>query len=121
MGFYLAAAVAALLLAGIVYIAVSKKTAVKMRIAAIVALALMFLTVLVSVLIVFAVGTTAVTEPGILPNALPPETLHATPEDGNNVLLVFLIFMLVMFFLVLAFALRERRRHGKKSTPGSAG
>ncbi|MCL2192756.1 MAG: hypothetical protein FWB78_05100 [Treponema sp.] len=97
--------------AGIIYLAISKKSSFKVRIAALVALALMILAVIVSMSIVFGV---AAAEPGtrVQLDMPPPETVPTTgPNTG--VMLMFVIFLLVLFFLVLILSLREQRKKEK--------
>jgi cytochrome bd-type quinol oxidase subunit 2 len=97
----------AAILAGIVYIAVSKKSPFKLRIAALAALALMILTVIVCLFIIFG-GNSA-------PRAvvLSDNTSEAPPPaDPPNImpLIMFLILLLALFLMVFITTMRERKR-----------
>jgi len=111
MVFFVAAGVLLIALAGVILLAFSKKSSFKTRVAALVALAVMMLTVIASVLMVLTFPGKAV---ALDPDAVgPPDFPYeiVQPEKENNVLLVFLIFLLVMFVLAAALLFRERRRN----------
>jgi len=97
--------------AGVIYLAVSKKSCLKVRIAALVALGLMILTIIVCIFIIFGV---TIVEQGatIPPEVLPPETPPSAGQN-HNVLLMLIVFLLAMFLLVLVLSMREQRRHAK--------
>jgi|GEM_PF-1574963 len=97
--------------AGVIYMAVSKRSDFKVRLAALVALGLMVLTVIVSIFLIFGVATV---EPGatVVLDMPPPDTPPQTATN-NNVLFAFIVFLLVMFFLVLILSLREQRKKEK--------
>jgi len=104
--------------AGVIWLAISKKSSFKVRIAALVALGLMVLAVIVSIFIVFGVAV-AVPDAGAMPEMPPPETPPPTaPGANNNVLLLFVFFLLAMFLLVLVLSLREQRKHRKMASAG---
>jgi len=98
---------------GIIYLAVSKKSGTRVRVAALAALASMVLAVIVSMFVVFGVGAA---EPVTM--ALPePPPLDTPPAAGTDfvVMLLFVIFLLAIFFLVLALSLREQRKKGNRA------
>jgi len=97
--------------AGVIYMAVSKKSDFKVRLAALVALGFMVLTVIISIILIFGV---AVGEPdATVWLDMPP--LDTPPQAGpnNNALFMLIVFLLVMFFLVLIMSLREQRKKEK--------
>jgi len=112
----LAVVLGVVVFAGVIYLAVSKKSDFKVRLAALIALGLMVLTVIVSIILIFGV---AVGEPDatVWLDMPPPDT---PPQTGpnNNALWMFIVFLLVMFFLVLILSLREQRRKEKMENKG---
>jgi len=102
-------------LAGIIYLAVSKKSSFKVRIAALIALALMVLTIIVCIFIIF--GVTVVEQGVTVLSDMPPSETPPQAGQNHNVLLILIVFLLAMFLLVLVLSLREQRRHGKNRSP----
>jgi len=115
MSFFLALGASLLLLAGIVYLAISKKSSFRMRAAAFVALAVMVLTVIASAIMVLMSSrkTVVVREATGFPD-IPPDAIQVTPEQSNNVFLVFIILLVIMLLLVILLMVRERRRNRKQ-------
>ena len=97
--------------AGVIYMAISKKSDFKVRLAALVALGFMVLTVIISIILIFGVAVVE-TDATVWLDMPPPDT---PPQTGpnNNALWMFIIFLLVMFFLVLILSLREQRKKEK--------
>jgi cytochrome bd-type quinol oxidase subunit 2 len=117
MNFLFALGAALIVLAGIAYLAISKKSSFRMRVAALVALAVMVLTVIASVFMVFMFsGETVSVDPSGtgLPD-IPPDAVQVAPEQGNNVLLVSILFLLALFLLVMMLILWERRRNKRRN------
>jgi heme A synthase len=106
---------AAILLGAIVYTALSKKSGPRTRIAALIALALMILTVIVCLILIFG-GTALVKTGDVLPADLPAETSSA-PENDVWILLVFIVFLIVLFTVVAILSFREHRRLRKPQRP----
>jgi len=93
-------------LAGIIYMAISKKSDIKQRIAALVALGLMILTVVICLFQIF--GTQKVTVyPLDMPMPVPNQPV--TQDSSNGTVLIFIIFLLILFILVLILSIREHR------------
>jgi len=99
--------------AGVIWLALSKKSCFKVRIAALIALGLMVSAVIVSLFVIFGV---AAVDPNaqVQPDMPPPETFPPAAAT-NDVLLVFVFFLLGMFLLVTILSLREQRRGRKKA------
>jgi len=97
-------------LAGVIYLAVSKKSSFKLRVAALIALALMIITVIICMVQIF--GTPVVTAvpayPG-LPITNPPEV----QESNSGVLIVFIIILILLFAAVVYLAIKEHRQAQK--------
>ena len=92
---------------GVVFMALSRKSSFKMRIAAIGALALMIMTVIVCVILIF----TAPEEEKVL--MLPDMTgYEAPPAQSSNIIIMLIAFALLiaLFVIVLIMSLREQRR-----------
>jgi len=103
--------------AGVIYMAISKKSNFKVRIVALAALALMVLAVIISIFVIFGV---AVTDPGTgVPLDIPPTDIPTAPATNNSVMLLFIIFLLAMFLFVLILSLREQR-HKEKAAKNEA-
>jgi TRAP-type C4-dicarboxylate transport system permease small subunit len=95
-------------LGAIVYVALSKKTGPRTRIAALVALGVMILSVIVCLVIIFG-GAAVVGGDTVTPLDLPAEKA-APPGNDLWVLLAFVIFLIVLFVVVAILSLREQRR-----------
>jgi hypothetical protein len=105
-------------LAAIIYVALSKKTGPRTRIAALAALAVMFLSVIVCGILIFS-GTALVRTGNLVPADLPVENPAAPAADGG-ILLAFIVFMAVLFAVVAVLSFREQRRsRNAKQASGS--
>jgi len=102
--------------AGIAYLAISKKSSFKVRIAALAALGLMVLTIIVCIFIIFGVPVVEAGEAVVLD--MPPTDMPPPAESGGNVLLMFVFFLLAMFVLVLVLSLREQRNKNRMQAKG---
>ena len=99
------------ILAGIVYLAISKKTSPVMRIAALCALGLMVITVIVCLFIIFGLGGEGRANQPVYSETPAPDIPPPGPPVMN--LLIFVIFMVALFIVVLILSLRERNRSKK--------
>ncbi|MDR0624268.1 MAG: hypothetical protein LBG10_07535 [Treponema sp.] len=99
---------AAVSLAGIIYAALSKKTGPRTKTAALIALAVMILTVIVCLVIIFG-GAALVRSGEIVPVDIPAEK-PAAPANDLWILLAFIVFMIVLFVVVAVLSFREQRR-----------
>jgi heme/copper-type cytochrome/quinol oxidase subunit 4 len=95
------------MLLAVVYVAVSKKSSFTLRIAALVALGVMIVTVIICLFMVL--GTDQTPKGPFLPDAPPVEEL---PPSGSNymVLLLFVLFLVGLFLMVLLISMREHRK-----------
>jgi heme/copper-type cytochrome/quinol oxidase subunit 2 len=108
-------AVAAVPLAAIIYAALSKKTGPRTKIAALIALAVMLLTVIVCLVIIFG-GPALVKTDEFLPVDIPADK-PAAPANDLWILLGFITFMIVLFAAVAVLSFREQRRQRKAQHP----
>ena len=108
-----------IILVGIVFLAISKKTSPVMRIAALCALGLMVVTVIVCLFIVFGMETEGRSNSPVFSDTPAP----APPPSGPPVmqLLMFVIFMVALFVVVLILSLRERKRSKKEAAAKNNG
>ena len=90
------------------YMALSKKSTFKIRIAALIALGLMILTTIASLILIFTVPV-APTD-GLIP--LDTELPVKQPRTVGNSLMIFgfILFLVILFVLVLILFLRDQKR-----------
>jgi hypothetical protein len=93
---------------GVIYLAISKKSSFKIRIAALGALALMALSVIVCMVIYFK-GAKA-PKVFILPDALPSDIPPPQSETNIMMMVVFLIFMIALVVGVSVVSMREQKK-----------
>jgi amino acid transporter len=100
------------ILGGVVYLAISKKSSFKLKIAALGALALMILTVIICLFIIFGGKSAVPTD--LLPDAQPSEAPPPAdpPNPAAGIMLV--IFLIAVFLLVLIVSLRDRKKQNAK-------
>ena len=99
-----------IMLAGVIYLALSKKSGFRIRVAALAALGLMVLSLIICLFLIMVRPA----EPApFIPFDLPVE---ATPDTGSNMfaLLGVILFLVALFLAVLMLAMRENRRSGDK-------
>ena len=101
-------------LAAIIFVAVSRKSSFKHRVAALVALALMIITVIICLFQVFGTSASEVSE---YPPDMPPSSEPAPQGSNTGIMIVFIIFMLLLFMAVLLLSIREHRRSKAKPAP----
>ena len=98
------------MLAGVAYMALSRKSSPKLKIAAIGALGLMVVTAIICSIVIFKTNkvVTVVDPEQVFLDNPPPVA------EENNILMtiLFIIFLLALFALVLVFSLREQKRSG---------
>jgi len=100
-------------LIGIVYLAVSRKSSVKVRVTALGALALMVIAVIVCLLFVFGVIGTSASKPFVPPDAVLYDSPPPVPGPNVAMMVMFIVFLIALFVVVLVVSLRERRRKEK--------
>ena len=100
--------VALIIMIVMIIMAVGKKSDKKTRIAAIIALGVMILTVIICVVYIFT-DTTVVQDPSRLIVGEPPEPKETS---GNTFAIIFLVLFLAAIFIIVAvFAMKENRKH----------
>jgi heme/copper-type cytochrome/quinol oxidase subunit 2 len=107
---------AAVSLGAIIYVALSKKSGPRTRVAALIALGLMILSLIVCLVIIF--GGAAGAGGDIVIPLDPPEEKTVPPGNDLWVFLAFAVFLIVLFVVVAVLSLRERRR-AKNAKQGS--
>jgi len=98
------------IMAAMVYFAFDKKSSITMKIACLIALGVMVLTVIICLFLIFT-DTRVPVDPSRLIVGAPVEV----KETGNNtmVLLLLIIFLIAIFALVAFFAMREHKKNLK--------
>jgi len=100
------------IMSAMVYMALDKKSSFQTRIAALIAIALMMITVIICLVIVFTDNRVPV-DPSTLIVGAPVEVTKV--GSGNTmVLLLLIIFLIAIFVLIAILAMRENRRQTKK-------
>jgi formate-dependent nitrite reductase membrane component NrfD len=101
-----------IVLTAVIYMAVSKQSSFKVRIAALAALGVMILTVIICLFFIF--GGLMVTQDAPAPPETPP--LEKPPAEGNNslVFIAFILFLVGLFVLVMFISFREQRKSEKE-------
>ena len=100
-----------IILAGIIFLAVSRKSTLKVRITALSALALMIITVIICLFLIFGVGTVKVQQ---LPQSALPSDAQPAPESNAIPFILMIVFLLVLFFAILMMSIREQKRSENK-------
>jgi cytochrome bd-type quinol oxidase subunit 2 len=96
--------------AGVVYLAISKKSSLMVRIAALAALALMITATIVCLYVIFGSPGQAT---AIMPVG-PPVDAPPMQDSNFSELLMFIVFLIAIFLLVFILSLREQRLAAKK-------
>jgi MFS family permease len=115
---YVIIPLALIALGSVIYAALSKKSGFRTRIAALIALALMLISVIVCAVLILT-GIVAVAGDGVEPPDLPVEK---TVPPGNDLwlLLGFILFLAALFVVVAVLSFREQRRlKAAAKKPGS--
>jgi len=109
------------IMAAMVFMALDKKSSLPMRIAALIAIALMMITVVICVVIVLTDNRVPV-DPSTLIVGEPVE-VKKTGNGNLMAILLLIIFLIGVFVLIAILAMRENKRHIKKDSAqtGSSG
>ena len=100
------------IMAGMVYLALDKKSTFQVRIASLIAIALMMATVILCVFIVLTDTRVPVDESVLIVGA--PVEVKQTSSGNTMVLLLLIIIMVVIFILLAILSMYENRKHLKK-------
>jgi Ni/Fe-hydrogenase subunit HybB-like protein len=105
--------IGAAIMAGMVYLAISKKSTSGIRIAALVSLGLMVVTVIVCLGIFIFLGKAPVDESIVLIT----DTKAPPPKNTGNIiiLVIFMAFLIGMFITVTVISLREQKEQKKNA------
>jgi len=115
---YLGVLLGIAIMAAMVYMALDKKSSFQTRIASLIAIALMMITVVICVVLVFTDNRVPV-DPSRL---IVGEPVEATKQGGGNliVILLLILFLIGIFTVIAVMAMRENKKHIKKDD-GSGG
>jgi len=106
------------ILAGVVFMAVSKKSTFKVRVAALVALGVMIVSVVVCVIVFFKAA--GAPQPLMLPDMMPSEMPAPQSNQSPMTMIVLIMFLVVLFAVITFMAMKEQRRaEGKEPPPGN--
>ena len=100
-------------LIGVVFLALSRKSSIVVRMTALIALGLMVITVIICLLIGFGVIGNAGPRVVVLPDAELYDTPPPAPGPNVMMLVMFIIFLVALFVVVLVMSLKERQRGQK--------
>ena len=108
---YFGVLIGIIILIAMIYMALSKQSNFATRIASLIALAVMVITVIICLFLVFMGGKPPVDESIVFVTGPPP-----APAKGHNifVLLLVVIFMIGLFAVVFFFSLREQHKKAAK-------
>jgi len=105
-----------IIMAGVVYMAISKKSTFQVRIAALGALALMIVSVVICLVIYFKGA------PAPQQLILPEMSSELPPPAGNNspvTMIMLSLFLIALFAVIFFMAMREQRRAEGKEKPSN--
>ena len=106
-----------IILAGVVFLAISRKSGKLLRIAALCALALMVITVIISLFAVFRSNNTT-TENEFLQDVMPFEE-PARSGPSIVAIILFIVIMIAFFAVVYYLSMREQKRANQPPPPRS--
>jgi|GEM_PF-2131132 len=102
------------ILAGVIFLAISRKSGKVLRIAALGALALMVLSVIISLFVIFRGNTSPVDE--FMQEVMPFEE-PARSGPGTITMLLFLVSLVALFVVVFYLSMREQKRTNQPPPP----
>jgi len=105
------------LLGGVIYMALSKKSSFKVRIAALGALALMIVSVIICIIVYFKGEPTTqyLVLPDMDPSDIPPPPSNVSPAT----MITLILFLLALFVVIFILALREQKRLNGNEKPSN--
>jgi len=107
-----------IILAGIIFLAVSRKSSLRVRIVALCALALMIITIIICLFLIFGVSTAAVQK---LPQSEIITDAQPVPKSNNTPLILMIVFLLLLFFVILMMSIKEQKHSGNKVVKNEEG
>ena len=102
------------IMAGTVYMALDKKSTFQIRIASLIAIALMIATVILCVFLVLTDNRVPVDESVLIVGA--PVEVKQTGSGNTMTLLLLIIVMVVIFIFLAILSMHENRKHLKKDS-----
>ena len=101
-----------IIIGGMVYLALDKKSDFRTRLASLGALALMILVLIICIVIVLTDNRAPPEDESVLIVGAPPPA----KEESNNLLaiLISIFFLIILFSIVALLAMREHKRHKSK-------
>ena len=95
-----------------IYLAVDKKSNFPTRVASLIALGIMILSIIICLIIIFTDNRVPVDESLLIVGA----PVEVSPDSGGNfwVLLLLVVFLLGIFTFIIVHAMKENRKHEKK-------
>ena len=107
----------AAIMGGVAYLALSKNSEFRVRIAALGALAVMIVSVIVCMVLYFR--TAAVPKQLILPDMMPSE-MPPPPSNSNPTMIMMIVFLVGLFVVIFFLSMREqKRKEGKEKRPSN--
>jgi ABC-type dipeptide/oligopeptide/nickel transport system permease subunit len=100
------------IMVGVISVAFNKKSNFITRIASLIALALMVLTIIICLIVAFTDNTVVVDESVLIVGA--PVEATKTGKDNTLILLLFIIFLVAFFVTVTVLALKEHKKINAK-------
>jgi len=106
------------IMTAMIFMALDKKSSFPTRIAALIAIALMMITVVICVVIVLTDNRVPIDESVLIVGA--PVEVKEGGSGNLMVILLLIVFLIGFFVLIVILAMRENRKHAKKDS-GSIG
>jgi uncharacterized membrane protein YqjE len=97
-------------LAGIIYLALNKKSSLIIRLACLGAIALMFITLIICIIVILSDKTVPIDPSTLIVGALP----EVKDEKSNSTAIIFTVISIIALFAVIAFLVMKEH---KKSQP----
>jgi len=104
---YLGILLSIAIMAGVISIAFNKKSNFATRVASLIALALMVITIIICLVIAFTDDKVAVDESVLIVGA--PVEVKKTGRDNLLVLILLIVFLIAFFVVIMVLALKEHR------------
>ena len=107
------------IITAMVYMALDKKSNFATRLASLIALGVMFLTIIICLFMIFTDNRVPVDESVLIVGA--PVEVVKKGNDNTMVLLLFVIFFVGVFSLLIFLSMRENRKQNKKNSDSKQG
>ena len=106
---YLGVVLGLILMAVMVYLALDKKSNFPTRVAALIALAVMILTIVICLFLIFTDNTVPFDESVLIVGAVAEEV----EDNGNNIWVMILVFLIlaIVFTIIVFHSMKEHKKH----------